>query len=94
MITPAVPVGFNYSLAILQILKVRTYEDVAQYLGYESVGSISGLIDGSMPSHPVGEAIFVLYREIFGKKPPMSGTQAAGVDDLQLNACPLRTATV
>ena len=82
---PGVPVGFNYSLAILQILKVRTYDQVAAYLGYESVGSISGLIDGSLPSHPVGEAIFVLYREIYGAKPPMSGPQALGT--LQLNAC-------
>lgn len=76
---PSVPVGFNYSLALLEILRNQTYEEIAAYLGYESVGAIGKIINGAIPSHPVGEALFALYLDIFGKKPPMSQAQALGV---------------
>lgn len=87
MMEPGAPVGFNYSLAILHILKVRTYQEVADFLGYESVGSIGNIINGRVPNHPQGEAIFVLYRQLFGRKPPMTNEQAAGEPDLHKREC-------
>lgn len=92
MNVPAVPVGFDYAKAVLEILRVKTYEDVAAYLGYESVGAISRILGGSVPSHPIGEAIFVLYRELFGRKPPMTTEQATGVYDLHLSASQRKSA--
>ena len=94
MTPPAIPVGFDYSLAVLHILKQRTYEQLAAHLGYESVGSISKLIDGATPPHPVGEAIYVLYVHLFQKKPPMTAAQAEGVPDLHLSACVAMPSTV
>lgn len=94
MSPPSVPVGFNYSMALLAIRKHRTYEEIAAYLGYDSVGAIGKVIQGSVPSHPVGEAIYVLYRELFGTKPPMSSSQATGIQDLHPSACCISPSSV
>lgn len=79
MSDPAVPVGFDYARALLEIKKYRTHEEIAAFVGYESIGSISNILNGRIPNHPQGEAIFTLYREIFGKKPPMTSEQSNGV---------------
>lgn len=86
--TPSLPVGFDYAKALLEIRRHMTYEAIAAYIGYESVGSICNIIKGRVPNHPQGEAIFTLYRELFGKKPPMTVAQAKGTD---FHACECAT---
>lgn len=75
---PIVPVGFDYIQALLHIRNHRTYEEIAEFIGYDSKNSIARLLNGTVPAHPQGEAIFVLYRMIFGDKPPMNSQQKVG----------------
>ena len=78
MALPSVPVGFDYAKALLEIRKKRTYEQIAEYCGYETPSAISRVLTGSVPSHPQGEAIWALHCELFGQKPPVSHEQATG----------------
>lgn len=94
MTEPSIPVGFDYSRAMLEIRGRMTYEEIAAYLGYESVGSIGNIINGRIPNHPQGEAIFTLYRKLFGKKPPMTSAQARGVEDFHERASVSHSTTV
>ncbi len=88
MTEPSIPVGFDYARAVLEIRKFMTYEEIAAFLGYESVGSIGPLLKGRIPNHPQGEAIYTLYRELFGKKPPMTQAQAIGApSNIHERAC-------
>ena len=64
-------VGFNYSAAALELLKVYTYDELSEKLGYKSKGSISQLLDGVTPSHIQGEALWALYNDTFHRKPPL-----------------------
>lgn len=75
---PFVPVGFDYAKALLHIRQHRTYEQIAEFCGYANPSSIQRLLAGSPPAHPQGEAIYVLYQQIFGRKPPMTHDQASG----------------
>lgn len=74
-------VGFNYVAAALELLRVMTYEELAEGLGYKSKGGVSALLDGAIPSHVQGEALWALYLATFNRKPPMdvrqSGQQAS-----------------
>ena len=79
MSRPAVPVGFDYSQAVLELRAVVSYERIAEYCGYESKSAIGEIAkSGRIPTHPAGEALYALYVEIFAKKPPMNVLQAAG----------------
>lgn len=92
MTDPAVPVGFDYSAALLRIRGKRTYAEIAEYCGYEDGSAISKIIQGDRePSHKRGEAIWVLYLELFGEKPPRSHAQAAGHYDIAES--PIREST-
>lgn len=64
-------VGFDYIATVRALLEKMTYMDLAFAIGYESVGSISGLLKGRRPAHPQGEALWALYIETFGRKPPL-----------------------
>lgn len=76
---PPIPVGFDYAHALLDLRHVMTYEQIAERLGYQSKGSISEIINRKvLPDHPRGEALYALYLERFGRKPPMSQDQAVG----------------
>jgi len=76
---PPVPVGFYYAQALLDLRNRLTYAQISERLGYDGASSISDIINkGVIPSHIRGEALFVLYVEIFGHKPPMSPAQASG----------------
>lgn len=86
MSTPSIPVAFDYAKALLEIRKRMTYEEIAAFIGYESVGSIGDIIRGRIPNHPQGQAIYVLYIELFKRKPPMTPQEAAGVSDLRICA--------
>lgn len=64
-------VGFNYSLAVLELLKVMTYDNIAFSIGYKNRSSVSAILCGSTPGHIQGEALWALYIETFGHKPPL-----------------------
>lgn len=78
MTEPLVPVGFDYAKAMIEISRRLTYWQIAEYCGYEGKQSVLDVIQGHIPSHPQGEAIWALYVELFGHKPPHSPAQAAG----------------
>ena len=63
-------VGFDYSGAMTELLTRFTYSELADRIGYKSVGAVSAVRDGRVPSHVHGEAIWALYKDTFGKKPP------------------------
>lgn len=70
-------VGFDYAKAVLEINHHGwSYERIAEYCGYEDKSGISRVASGArIPSHPVGEAIYILYVEVFGRKPPNRSCQ-------------------
>ncbi len=71
-------VGFDYLGAVLELLAVMSYAELARAIGYSSKGAISKILQGGVPTHAHGEAIWVVYREKFGEKPPMSTYQQQG----------------
>lgn len=75
MNAPEIPlhkkVGFDYSGALLELRSHFSYEQLAKTLGYKSKGGISKVLAGSPPAHVKGEAIWALYCDTFGKKPPL-----------------------
>lgn len=71
-------VGFDYSQAILELSQKMTYSAIAKALGYNSKSSVNKIAGGVTPSHVRGEALWVLYVETFGRKPPRSLAQEKG----------------
>lgn len=65
-------VGFDYAQAVREIHRLLTYDEIAERIGYDSKGSISRILDGAVPKHVQGEAIWALYIELFGRKPPLN----------------------
>ena len=68
-------VGYDYVAAIREINEVMTYTEMCRALGYGSPQSISKILDGAIPSHTHGEALYALYRDLFDRKPPMTGRE-------------------
>ncbi len=66
-------VGFDYVATLRELLTRMTFEEVAFNLGYRSNGSVTELLKGRIPSHKHGEAMWALYLNTFGKKPPLNG---------------------
>ncbi len=64
-------VGYDYVATVRDLLTRMTYEDLAFAVGYESVGSLSGILRGQVPGHIYGEAIWDLYVDTFSRKPPL-----------------------
>lgn len=76
-------VGYDYQQAIRDLLEKMTYEELAFRVGYKSAGSIHDVLKrGRIPAHPHGQAIWVVYRETFQRKPPMTEAQRVGIPDL------------
>ncbi len=67
--------GFDYAATVTELLQKFTYREIADRLGYSSVGSITSILDGKVPSHHHGEALWVLYQRIYGKRPPLTIAQ-------------------
>ena len=67
--------GFDYVQAMVDLLTKFTYREIAERLGYNSVGSITAVLDGKVPSHLHGEALWLLYRATFDRRPPLSSVQ-------------------
>lgn len=64
-------VGFDYVTATVELLKKMSRMEMSERVGYASAGSIHSLLKGRTPSHIHGEAIWALYIEVFGCKPPL-----------------------
>lgn len=72
-IEPIAPlVGFNYAKVTLELLQVYSYETVAEAIGYKSNASITRLLEGQVPPHVQGEALWSLYVQTFNRKPPLT----------------------
>ena len=55
-----------------------TYAKICKQVGYKNRSSLYKLTDPikpSIPDHCHGEAIYALYRDTFGKKPPLKAHQ-------------------
>jgi len=64
--------GFDYARTVLEINHNGwSYERIADYLGYSSKATISGILSGAVPDHPRGEKLYILYVEMFDRKPPI-----------------------
>lgn len=62
--------GFDYAAAVRELHRYLTYDQIAEYCGYESKRSILNVLTGAIPDHPKGEAIYILFVEMFRMKPP------------------------
>ena len=79
--TPFVPVGFDYTLTVLRIRGVLSYEQIAEYCGFASKKDVYRIVNESyIPRHPQGEALWALHLELFHEKPPMASDQAHGAN--------------
>lgn len=65
-------VGFDYAQALRDIHRHLTYDEIAERIGYDNKGSISKIMEGRVPKHIQGEAIWALYVGLFGRKPPLN----------------------
>ena len=65
-------VGFDYAQAIRELNQVFTYEMIAKEIGYGSKDSINQVLNGRIPSHVHGEALWAFYSDTFGRKPPFN----------------------
>lgn len=63
-------VGYDYASTMRELLTKYTYSEIAERVGYKSVGAVSAVLEGRVPSHVHGEAMWALYKDTFGKKPP------------------------
>jgi len=72
-------VGFNYVSALKELLKIYTYKELADRIGYRSTGSITAVLSGRTPSHIHGETIWALYIDTFGRKPPLDVQKNANI---------------
>ena len=70
-------VGFDYAQAILELSHKYTYQQIARAIGYASKGSIKKILsEGTVPSHIIGEALWDLYIDTFGRKPKLRATKS------------------
>lgn len=67
-------VGYDYRQAVLEINHGGwSYEQIAFFCGYEDRSSIARVAAGQrIPNHRAGEALYILYVELFGEKPPLN----------------------
>jgi len=62
--------GFDYPAALRKLNSIYDYDQIAEFCRYGSRGSIAKVISGrTIPSHPVGELIYIMYWETFHEKP-------------------------
>lgn len=69
---PLVEAGFDYRRTVLELRVVKTYEQIAEFCGYASSASVARIAAGTqVPAHPQGEALWIMYWELFNRKPPL-----------------------
>lgn len=78
-----IPAGFDYDNATREIYgRVRSFQRIADLLGFSSANAVINIMrNGAIPSHPEGERIWIMYVDLFGKKPPMTRGQGAAMQD-------------
>lgn len=62
--------GFDYAAALREVHRHLTYDQIAEFCGYENKASVFKVLQGAIPDHPHGEAIYILFTEMFRRKPP------------------------
>lgn len=62
-------VGFDYAQTVRKLNQIFTYEQIAKSVGYKNVNSVARIMNGAIPSHIHGEALWALYIDTFGAKP-------------------------
>lgn len=63
--------GIDHAQSLLELSKVWTATEIAEFCGFSGRGALRSVATGARgPSHKAGEAIYILYVETFGKKPP------------------------
>lgn len=87
-------VGFDYAQAMKDLLKRLTHMEIAYRIGYQSTGSVTAVVKGVIPSHKHGEALWALYLDVYGKKPPMSEIQSNAQHVVQGMECATQGAAV
>lgn len=74
---PVVDAGFDYQRTVLELRVVKTYQQIAEFCGWASHSAVADVAAGRrIPSHPQGEALWILYLDLFGKKPPLNCPKA------------------
>lgn len=74
-------VGFDYAQTVRELNRLFTYEQIAECCGYDSPRSVRNLLEPNLagesvvPSHRAGEALWAMYVETFGRRPPMQKGQ-------------------
>lgn len=65
--------GFDYAQAAREINHEPgwSYERIAEYMGYKSKATVAEIVAGAIPDHPRGEKLYILYVEMFHRKPPI-----------------------
>ena len=66
--------GFDYAQTVREINHASewSYARIAQYLGYKSKATVGEIVAGdTVPDHPRGEKLYILYVEMFNRKPPI-----------------------
>jgi hypothetical protein len=78
-----IPAGFDYDTAMREIYwRVKNFKRIANLLGFSSAASVINIMrHGAIPSHPEGERIWIMYVDLFDKKPPMTRGQDAAMKD-------------
>lgn len=63
--------GYDYAQAVRELNQRFSYELIAQLCGYARENGVRKIANGgTIPSHPLGEALYILYVETFERKPP------------------------
>lgn len=64
--------GYDYAQAVRELNRTLSYDDIAGFCGYQSKSSVADLAAGrSIPDHPRGERLYILYVETLQRKPPI-----------------------
>ena len=66
---PTVQAGYDYKRAVLELRATMTYKEISEYCGWDSKSTVNGILKGAIPSHPQGEALYILYTEVMNRKP-------------------------
>ena len=62
--------GYNYAEATQELRGLMTDTVIAKAIGYRHRNSVLKMVQGAIPSHPIGENLYILYVETFKRKPP------------------------
>lgn len=70
-------VGYDYIQTLRELRAVMTLAEIADVLSYSHASPVLAILKGTIPNHVRGEALWALYIERFGHKPPLRVTNLA-----------------